>query len=104
MNIRRLLIQFLLSILNSRYLNQSPCRYGFINNVDAFSFEGLASEDKQQPGITVKEILEAAERFKSCPMKPNGLTVIEGNSTRDATIWDVHELTQVLNPGKKSEQ
>lgn len=95
MVVRKRIIKFLLWILNTHWINQSPCEYGFIGNVDAFSYENLADEEKQSPGITVKEILEAADRFKTCPMRQNGLTVIEGDGTlRDGTIWDVHELRQ----------
>lgn len=93
---KRHLIHLLLKILNSYFLNPTPCKYGFIGNVDAFSFENLASEEKQQPGITVREVLEMAERFKACPLTPRGLMVIEGDETREATIWDVHELNQSL--------
>jgi hypothetical protein len=95
---KRWTTEFLLSILNSRLFNQSPCKYGFIGNVDAFSYENLTSEERQQPGITVKEILEAADRFRSCPIREGGgVTVIEPDgSTHDATIWDEHELRTML--------
>lgn len=51
------LIKVLLCVLNSRFLNQSPCRYGYIGNVDAFSREHLAYEEMTRPGITVATIL-----------------------------------------------
>lgn len=100
MKIRALAIKVCLAILNSRFLNHSPCEYGFIGNVDAFSYSYLASEEKQRPGITVQTILEEADQFKSCPVrKDGGLTVLESDGThRDATIWDVHELRQALTP------
>jgi hypothetical protein len=60
--------------------------------VDAFSYENLASEEKQQPGITVREVLEMADRFKACPIG-KGLTVIEQDgSAREATASDILEL------------
>lgn len=89
------LIKVFLSILNCRFLNQSPCKYGYIGNVDAFSYANLASEEKQRPGITVKTILEEADMFRSCPIG-KGLQVIENGEIRDGTIWDVHDLRQQL--------
>jgi hypothetical protein len=76
-------------------MNPGPCRYGHINNIDAFEMDNLKSEEKQRPGITVKTIIEEAERFKMCPLR-SGLTVIEGETTREATIWDVQELKNAL--------
>jgi hypothetical protein len=89
---KKRIIKILLRVLNSNWLNGTPCSYGFVGNVDNFSYENLASEEKQQPGITVKQVLETADRFKSCPIG-KGLTVIEPDgSTREATAWDLHEL------------
>lgn len=96
--IRRKIITLLLAALNSRWLNQTPCEFGFIGNVDAFSLANLESEEKQQPGITIKTILEDAARFRSCPMSHHGVTVIEGDETRKATAMDLHELRQSLKP------
>jgi len=86
-------------MLNSRFLNQSPCEYGFINNVDAFSYRNCYYEDKQQPGITVREMLDAADRFKTCPIYSGGLAVMEADgTTHEATVWDHHELRVALTP------
>jgi hypothetical protein len=96
---RRIIIKALLRALNSRFLNDSPCEYGWINNVDAFSYQNCVSEDKQRPGITVREMLDTADRFKTCPINKNGLTVIEPDgSTHEATVWDRHELNLALTP------
>ena len=86
------LIKFLLAVLNSRLLNNSPCQYGYIGNVDAFSGEHLEYEDKARPGITVRTILDEAAMFKTCPMRSTGFSVIEDGEVRDSTIWDEHEL------------
>jgi len=88
-------IKLLLRALNSRWLNHSPCEYGFIGNVDAFSYSNLASEEKQRPGITVRQILKEADCFRSCPIQKSGLTVIEGEEMRDATVWDIHDLSNL---------
>lgn len=102
---RQRVIRLLLAILNSRWLNQSPCQYGYVNNLDAFSYENLRSEDKQQPGITVREILDSADMFKACPIGRHGdLMVIENGEVREGTMWDVHELRQALTPPNKEIQ
>jgi len=93
---RRSVIKALLWCLNSPLLNSGPCRYGFINNLDAFSYENLVSEDHQRPGITVRAILDEAARFKSCPFQENGVMVIEGETVREATVWDMRELRETL--------
>jgi len=92
---RSRIIDGLLWLLNSRWLNKSPCQYGYIGNLDAFSRESLESEDKMRPGVTVRTILDEATQFKSCRLLP-GLSVIEGDEIRAATLWDVHELRQAL--------
>jgi len=100
--VRKAIIGLLLKALNSQFLNSSPCRYGFIGNLDAFSYENLAAEEKQRPGITVRTILDEADRFRSCPLRNHGVTVLEADGTnRDATAWDVHELRQALTPIEK---
>ena len=96
---RALIVNFMLRLLNSRFLNATPCKYGFIGNVDAFSYENLESEARQRPGITVEVILAEADRFRSCPMI-DALTVIDGGDFRPATCWDLHELRQLLR-GKR---
>ena len=88
------IIRLLLRVLNSRWLNQSPCKYGYINNVEAFSYSNLRSELKSRPDLMVAQVLAEADAFKCCPLKTNGLTVIEDGVAREGTIWDVHELRQ----------
>lgn len=75
---KKMVVKVLLAALNGRWLNNSPCLYGFIGNVDAFSIENLRSEVKQRPEITVRQLIEEAERFASCP---KGLTVLEPDGT-----------------------
>ncbi len=92
---KKTIIKAILKALNSRYLNNSPCEYGFIGNVDAFSYSSLASEESMRPGVTVKQVLEEADRFRSCPL--GNLMVIEADGTsHEADIWDLHELKQGL--------
>lgn len=98
--LRRRVISALLAILNSRFLNQTPCRYEFVGNLDAFSRENLEYEDKARPGITVRTILDEAALYKTCPVG-NRLMVLEGESFRDATAMDVHELRISLQREKE---
>lgn len=93
---RRYLIRFLLGLLNSRWLNPTPCRYEYVGNVDDFSIENLRAEESQRPGITVATIIREAEAFKSCPIGPHGLVVMEDGVARPGTIWDIHELRQAI--------
>src|SRR5262245_17383945 len=96
---RRRIINLLLRILNSKWLNGTPCEYGHINGIDAMSYQELVNEDKQRPGITVREVLMYIDRFKSCPVRENGFTVIKPDGEqREGTIWDVHELRLALTP------
>lgn len=91
------LIKLLLAVLNSRFLNQSPCEYGYINNLEACSYENLKSEVKQRPDLTVAKVLAETDAFKSCPIYKTGLTVIEDGVSREGTIWDVNDLRQSLS-------
>jgi hypothetical protein len=96
---KRWIEQALLRVLNSRVINNTPCKYGFVGNIDAFSYEHLASEERSRPGITVKTILEEADRFKSCAASKDGVTVIEPDgTTHEATVWDMHELRLAFAP------
>ena len=92
----RSIVRLLLAALNSRWLNPTPCEYGFIGNVEAFSLSNLESEEKQRPGITVKTIIAEARTFKSCALGKSGLLVIDGGEAREATVWDLHELRQSM--------
>ena len=95
--IRAAITRLLLSALNSRFLNHSPCQYGYIGNVDAFSIENLRCEERQRPGITVSQIVKEAEMFKACPIEPRGLTVIEEGEFRAAASQDLRDLREALN-------
>jgi hypothetical protein len=92
---KKKVVNLLLWILNGRLLNNSPCRYGFIGNVDAFDRSYLESEERQRPGITVAQIIAESKQFESCPLDI-GLAVIENGEIREGTVWDVHELRQMF--------
>ena len=94
------IVRLLLAVLNSRWLNHSPCKYGFIGNIDAFSLENLESEERMRPGITVATVLEEAARWRSCLMRKHCLTVMDGAETREATPGDIYELRRSLTPSK----
>jgi hypothetical protein len=78
---RKLVIKALLAILNSRWLNQSPCEYGFVGNIDNFSRSDIESSLKQEPDMTLRQYLDIADRFKACPISRVGITVIEGDGS-----------------------
>lgn len=90
------LVALLLRLLNSQWLNASPCQYGYIGNVDAFDIQHLRYEVQARPDLTVAQLIKEAEAFKCCPLRPSGLTVIEDGVARDGTIWDIHQLRQEL--------
>ena len=90
---RKQIVRTLLAILNSRWLNGTPCKYEFVGNVDAFSRSDIEYTLMAHPLITLRQYLDVADRFKSCPISRNGLTVVEGDgSIRQANAWDIHEL------------
>ena len=70
-------ISILLRLLNSSWLNDTPCKYDFVGNIDNFSREDIESTLRQAPGMTLREYLEIANRFKFCPISRTGITAIE---------------------------
>lgn len=81
--------------------NSGPIYYGVVNGLEAVSYESLRSEVRQQPDITVRELVESIDRFNSCSIGKTGLTVIEGDTIRDADVWDIHELNTTLSRREK---
>jgi hypothetical protein len=75
--VRKIAIRVLLAILNSRWLNQTPCRYDFVGNVDNFSREDIESTLRMDPEMSLAYYLELANRFKACPISRVGVTAIE---------------------------
>lgn len=97
MKYKKVICDTLLAILNSSLLNGTPCCYEFCGNIDTFSRENLESEDVQQPGITVREVLSSADSFKLCPLRTDsGLAVLEDGKWREGNLWDVHALNQSM--------
>lgn len=93
---RRWLVNSLLAILNSRFINKTPCQYGFIGNVDAFSLNSLRSEARQRPYLSVADLVAESDRWNSFPIPNDGLTVIEGGAAREGTSKDIEELKAAL--------
>ena len=90
-----MITRFLLRILNSRWLNGTPARYGHINGLDAISYQELQNEDQQQPGITIHQLLIGIDAFRACAVRP-GVTVIEPDgTTRDADVWDMQDIREL---------
>lgn len=80
-NPRKPLIKLLLTILNSRWLNHTPCSYEFVGNVDAFSRSDIESTLRADPQMTLQEYIDIANRFKACPISRTGVSVIEPDGT-----------------------
>lgn len=78
---RKVIVKLVLLLLNSKWLNPTPCKYEFVGNIDAFSREDIESSLRMEPGMTLQHYLDVANRFKSCPMSRVGVTVIEADGT-----------------------
>ena len=78
---RKIAIRVLLAILNSRWLNQTPCRYDFVGNVDNFSRSDIESTLRAEPDMLLCRYLEMADRFKACPISRVGVTAIEADGS-----------------------
>lgn len=78
---KKTIVHFLLSLLNSRFLNQTPCKYEFVGNVDAFSRSDIESSLRQNPEMTLQQYIDIANRFKYCPISRVGVTVIEDDGS-----------------------
>lgn len=96
--VRKFVTRALLAILNADCMNNTPCRYGLIGNIDAFDAEFLRSELRSRPELTVAQLISEAEKFNSCPIDTSGLMVIEGDTVRSANVWDIHEIGQIGKP------
>ncbi len=93
---KKSVVCLLLWLLNSRWLNPSPCSYGFIGNVEAFSIEHLRCEESQRSGITVATIIREAEEFRACPICASGFTVLENGVPRQGNVRDIEDLRRAL--------
>lgn len=83
--------KILLKLLNLIHTS-TPCSYGLINNVDAYSKEYLYSTLHQEPEITLRETLEITERMCEC----SGNSVIEGGKIRKMTDEDIKDLQNII--------
>lgn len=97
---RKFFIRTLLAVLNSRWLNPTPCRYGFIGNVDAFALENLRAQVDQRPTLTVAQLIQEADCFRRAKASRHRLVVIEGGVSRDGTPRDVADLLEALTEGR----
>jgi hypothetical protein len=78
---KMLIVRFLLSLLNTEFLNSTPCRYDFVGNVDNFSRSDIESTLRVEPDMTLRRYLDIADRFKACPISRVGVTAIEPDGT-----------------------
>lgn len=72
-----LIVRILLRLLNTQFLNPTPCRYDFVGNVDNFSREDIAGTLKGDPEMSLRRYLDMADQFKACPSSRVGVSVIE---------------------------
>lgn len=78
---RKVIVGLLLKVLNSGFLNQTPCRYDFVGNVDNFSREDIESTLRVEPDMSLRRYLDIADQFKACPISRIGVTAIEADGT-----------------------
>lgn len=76
-----LIVKVLLRILNTNWLNPTPCRYDFVGNIDNFSRQDIESTLEVEPQMSLRRYLDIADRFKSCPISRVGITTIEPDGT-----------------------
>jgi len=86
MKLRKIVVSAMLSMLNSRWLNATPCSFAFVGNVDNFSREDIEGTLENEPEITLREYLTRADRFKVCPASRIGVTVIEPDGSYTKNI------------------
>ena len=55
---KNLLVRIFLRLLNTNFLNSTPCRYDFVGNVDNFSRQDIESTLKVEPDMTLRHYLE----------------------------------------------
>jgi hypothetical protein len=78
---RKAVVRALLAILNSEWLNPTPCKYEFVGNVDAFSREDIEATLRHEPEMSLRAYLDLADRFKACPVSRVGVSVIEADGS-----------------------
>lgn len=83
---KKSIVRVLLALLNSRWLNGTPCHYEFVGNIDAFSREDMESSLREQPDMTLRQYLDVANRFKFCPVSRIGVTAIEPDGTYSQNV------------------
>lgn len=59
-------------------LDRSPCRYGYINNIEAYERGFLDDEAKRNPKKTLKKFLEEMDRFDKCLASGGDCTIASG--------------------------
>lgn len=80
------LVRLLLHILNSSWLNHSPCQYKYVGNINAFDRSFLESEVKMNPDLS-----------ETCPHYSDGIAALEDGKWRKGDIWDVKELKDAFS-------
>jgi hypothetical protein len=89
---KKLIRKAFLKALNSRFLNNTPCEYGFINGLEAVSYRELKNEVIQNPHILVRDLIRSIDQFKSCPLYPH---VHENGTTRPIDNVDIEDLKRL---------
>lgn len=88
---KRYIVRILLAMLNSHFLNASPCKYAFVGNVHDFSREHL--EAVHRMGHTIPQLLKSVDDFRACKFQSSGgIHVIDEHGTRSGTEADIQDF------------
>lgn len=85
---KKYIIKVLLAILNYSWLNQTPCKYEFVGNIDNFSRSFLQSYVQQNPHLLVRELIME----KNCPDYPHTHKNGEIRPMNDQDVKDLQNL------------
>lgn len=78
---KKVIVKILLWILNSSFLNPTPCSYAFVGNIDNFSRDDIESNLQMEPEMSLRGYLDIADRFKASPISRIGITAIESDGS-----------------------
>lgn len=80
----------LLKILN--WLDESPAKYGFINNIENYSREFLEESARMEPDVTLSQFMKDMRTMDNCISQNGDFTVIQNGEFREGTEQDIEDL------------
>jgi len=87
---KKYITKILLAIINSPYLNGTPCKYEFVGNITAFSRSYLESSVQQEPHLMVRNLLRYSPT--NCPDYPHTHENGEIRPMNDQDVKDLQNL------------